>query len=67
MLKKLKLNASVNTYKIFYNSHQKRCPFHHRELECKSRKSRDTWNKGTWLQNEAGHRLKQNFAKRMGW
>ena len=22
----------------------KRCPFHHRELECKSRKSRDTWN-----------------------
>ena len=20
------------------------CPFHHRELECKSRKSRDTWN-----------------------
>ena len=23
---------------------KKRCPFHHRELECKSRKSRDTWN-----------------------
>ena len=22
---------------------QKRCPFHHRGLECKSRKSRDTW------------------------
>ena len=42
--KKLKLNASVNTYKTFYNSHQKRCPFHHRELECKSRKSRDTWS-----------------------
>ena len=24
--------------------HQKRCPTYHRELECKSRKSRDTWN-----------------------
>ena len=24
---------------------QKRCPFHHRGLECKSRKSRDTWSK----------------------
>ena len=23
---------------------KKRCPFHHRRLECKSRKSRDTWN-----------------------
>ena len=24
---------------------QKRCPFHYRGLECKSRKSRNTWNK----------------------
>ena len=24
---------------------QKRCPFHYRELECKSRKSRDTLSK----------------------
>ena len=23
---------------------QKRCPFHYRGLECKSRKSRDTWS-----------------------
>ena len=23
---------------------KKRCPFHHRELERKSRRSRDTWN-----------------------
>ena len=23
---------------------KKRCPFHYRELECKSRKSRNTWN-----------------------
>ena len=28
---------------------QKRCPFHYRGLECKSRKSGDTWsNRQTW-------------------
>ena len=28
---------------------KKRCPFHYRELECKSRKSRDTWsNRQIW-------------------
>ena len=30
---------------------QKRCPFHHRSLECKSRKSRHNWSNGkiwTW-------------------
>ena len=28
---------------------RKRCPFHHRGLECKSRKSRDTWsNRQVW-------------------
>ena len=28
---------------------QKRCPFHHRGLECKNRKSRDTWsNRQVW-------------------
>ena len=28
---------------------QKKCPFHHRGLECKSRKSRDTWsNRQIW-------------------
>ena len=35
----------------------KRCPFHHRGLECKSSKSRATWsNRQIWLgvQNEAG-------------
>ena len=30
-------------------STKKRCPFHHRGLECKSRKSRDTWsNRKVW-------------------
>ena len=30
-------------------THKKRCPFHHRGSECKSRKSRDTWsNRQAW-------------------
>ena len=39
---------------------QKGCPFHHRGLECKSRKSRNTWITGGFglgVQNEAGQRL----------
>ena len=39
---------------------QKRCPFHYRGLECKSRKSRNTWsNRQIWPWNtgEAGQRL----------
>ena len=31
---------------------KKRCPFHYRELECKSRKSRNTWgNRQIWPWN----------------
>ena len=31
---------------------KKRCPFHHRGLECKSRQSRDTWsNRQAWPQS----------------
>ena len=31
---------------------QKRCPFHYRDLECKSRKSRNAWNnKQIWPWN----------------
>ena len=36
---------------------KKRCPFHSRGLECKSRKSRNTWNNrkfGLGMQNEVG-------------
>ena len=39
---------------------KRRCPFHHRGMECKSRKAGDTWsNRQVWLgaQNEAGQRL----------
>ena len=38
----------------------KRCPFHYRWLECKCRKSRNTWNNsrfGLGVQSEAGQRL----------
>ena len=42
-------NAEEAEVEWFYEDLQdleltpKRCPFHHMELECKSRKSRDTW------------------------
>ena len=39
---------------------KKRCPFHYRGLECKSRKSRVTWSNRqvwSWSQNESGQRL----------
>ena len=30
-------------------THKKRCPFHYRRLECKSRKSRNSWsNRQIW-------------------
>ena len=49
MLKKLTLNSSMKTYKTFWTNTQKRYLFHYRGLECKSRKSRDTWsNRQIW-------------------
>ena len=52
MLKKLKLNGSMKTCKPFRTNTQKRCPFHSRGLECKSRKSRNTWtNRQIWTWN----------------
>ena len=36
---------------------KKKCPFHHRELECKSRKSGVTDKFGLGVQNDAGQRL----------
>ena len=49
MLKKPKLNGSMKNYKPSRNNTKKRCPFHYRELECRSRKSRDTWsNRQIW-------------------
>ena len=40
---------------------QKRCPFHYRELECKSRKSRNTWsNRQIWPWSTEWNRAKAN-------
>jgi len=39
----------------------KRCPFHHRGLECKSRKSRDTWsNRQVWPWSTKWSKAKAN-------
>ena len=41
-------------------THQKRCPFHYRRLQYKSRKSRNTWSNrqiGLGIQNEAEQRI----------
>ena len=43
------LNGSMKTYKTFRTNSKLRCHFHHRGLECKSRKSRNTWsNRKVW-------------------
>ena len=48
-LKKLKLNGFMKTYNPFRTNTPKRCRFHYRGLECKSRKSRNTWsNRQIW-------------------
>ena len=44
----------------------KPCTFHHRGLECKSRKSGDTWNNKQvwpWRPNEAGQRLTRVLSR----
>ena len=42
-------------------STQKRCPFHYRGLECKSRKLRDTWNnRQIWPWSTKQSRAKAN-------
>ena len=51
-LKKLKLNSFMKTYRPFRTNTEKRCPFHYRGLEYKSRKSRNTWsNRQIWPRN----------------
>ena len=42
-------NGSMKPTRPSRTNTQKRCPVHHRGLECKSRKSRDTWsNRQIW-------------------
>ena len=58
MLKKLKLNGSMKT---FWTNTKKRCPVHHKGLECKSRKSKDTWsNRQVWPWSTRWSRAKAN-------
>ena len=60
-LKKLKLNSSMKTYKTSRTNTRKRCPIHHRGLECKSRRSKDTWSKRqVWLGSTKRSRIKAN-------
>ena len=47
---------------LFRTNTQKRYPFHHRRLECKSRKSRDTWNSGQF-----GLGVRNELVKRTCW
>ena len=43
---------------------QKRCPFHHRGLECKSRKSKYTWsNRQIWPWSTKWSRAKAEFCR----
>ena len=43
------------------NTHKKRCPFHYKGLECKSRKSRNTWsNRQIWPWGTEWRRAKAN-------
>ena len=63
MLKKLKLKGSMKTYKTSRTNTPKRCPIHYRGLECKSRKSRDTWSNQANLALE--YKTKQFKANRV--
>ena len=61
MLKKLKLRVLLRPTRRFRTNTQKRCPFHYRGLECKSRKSRNTWsNVQIWPWNTEWSRAKTN-------
>ena len=58
MLKKLKLYGSMRSSRT---NTQKRCPFHYRGLECKSRESRNTCsNRQIWPWNAEWSRAKTN-------
>ena len=55
------LNGSMKPTRPFRTNTQKRCLFHYRGLECKSRKSRNTWgNRQIWPWNTEWSRAKAN-------
>ena len=60
MLKKLSWTVIWRPTRPSRTNNQKICPFHHRRLKCKSRKSRDTWSNkqfGLGVQIDVGQRL----------
>ena len=68
MLKKLKLNGSMKTYKTFWNLHPKDVLFIIGDWNAKVGRQeipRVTGKVDLRVQNEAGHRV--SFAKRMHW
>ena len=61
MLQKLMLNGFMKSTRPSRTKTPKRCPFYHRELECKSRKSRDIWsNRQIWSCSTEWSRAKSN-------
>ena len=61
MPKKPKLNCSIRLTRPSRTNTPKRCPFHHRRLECKSRKSRDIWsNRQVWSWSTKWSKAKAN-------
>ena len=59
--KKLKLNGSMKPIRPSRTNTPKRCPLLYRGLECKSRKSRDTWSNGQiWPWSTEWSRSKAN-------
>ena len=62
-LSKYDKNTSAHLRQLWktISNTQKRFPFHYRGLECKSRKSRNTWrNRQIWLWNTEWSRAKTN-------
>ena len=60
-LKKLNWMVLWRPTRPFRTNIQKRCPFHYRGLECKSRKSRNTWsNRLIWPWSTEWSRAKAN-------
>ena len=61
MLSRLVITFLPRSKRLFRTNTQKRCPFHYRGLECKSRKSRNTWsNRQIWPWNMEWSRAKTN-------
>ena len=54
-------NSNAEEAEVVWSNTQKRCPFHYRGLECKSRMSRNTWsNRQIWPWSTKRSRSKAN-------